>query len=1119
MPPSRFCGSFAVPSLSRMPAAALHPDNTVWLHLAGAPQLQRQGRALNAGSRKALALALLVALEPGLRRARAADLLWPDAEDPAAARRNLRRDVFRLRQLGLALQDGAGDSLALADAELVWPLPGLVAPRWLDGLDDLAGAELSHWVELQRQQLQRRWVEHLAAGARQHETQGQTQAALQAWRLLLADSVAGPGHSEARAALQRLQPEAVGADPPLRGVQPPLSTPKAGPPAAAPFTGRRAEVAALRQALDRGQLVLLDGSPGVGKTRLAHEALAARGGALWLRCRPEDVAVPFASALRGLHTLRAAQPEREPPAWVRRDLAALLPDWAPRGAAAPESPGPAVLSRAYLAALKCLTEGVFASLVIDDWQWADESSQALWDLPVLARTVGLACVVVHRSAELPPTALERRHRWLDEHLALALRLAPLSAPEAENLLQQLALPALAGHAHLAKQLVQQAGGNPLFLLEIARHLAQHENTAAPASVQAVVVARVRALGPAVRRVLEAASLAGEHLHTAQLAAVLGMENLAVAHALEHATAAELLTCDEQGRHAFVHDLVTQAIADSLAPVRRQALHGRLAEVLQTQAAEPGRTAQAAEPGRIARHWELAQRTADAAAWHLRAAEVAVQRRAGPEALAACAAVLASAADAALRLQAWVLQSRAWHIQADVARAEAALQAALPDAVKAGASSVVQLGLERTALLSRTGRADAAMDTLAQLEGDPALQEPQRLRLLQERAVALSFRGQHAQSRPQLRLLLQQLPPSALAERLRLLLLLSRDLYWSGDRPRSFAFVEEALALARDLADEATVALCQYRIGCVEREQGHDDAADLRLREAAQTARRLGHLEVYRSALSTRCSISLSRMQLAEAEALILEGEQAAPHWDSPDLEDVYDDRRYRLHYLRGQAQAAWAVLHRSIERNRQGNNLYSYLGTLMQAVSLGLATGDLAAAQVHLDNAMALHIASGSDSMRSQVLQAQQVLLLQAQGRSAQALRLAQTLLGAECTLRVEDHALLLAAAAQAALDLGRMPLAGSWLEQALALPSVPIPVAGVLLAARLRHAGQGGEPVEPVLAQAREWMAQPVLPAYESGEVRRALLALNGLAGPLRADPARPARRATRKEPAPPTG
>jgi hypothetical protein len=1071
----------------RRAAAAASTPAPVGLQVAGTPHLHAGGRELPTGTRKALALALLAALEPGLRRARAADLLWPDA-DPAAARRNLRRDLFRLRQRGLLIADGPGDTLVLSGCEIAWPAPAALPPAWLDGLDEVAGAELAHWVALQRSQLQRRWTAHLAAQARALEAAGHAAEALQAWRGLLADGAAGPGHAEARAALQRLQGELGPADaaPAAPALAPPAPAPSPRPaprPPRLPFVGRERERMAIALALAERRLVLLDGSPGIGKTRLALEALAARGGALLLRCRPEDAAVPYASALRGLQALREAAPGVALPPRLRRELGFLLPGAPPAAAtASADAPGALRLRRAYHEALALLAADNFGAVVIDDWQWADEASQALWDGPDgEAAAAALPTVVVHRSGELPPAALERRRRWLDSGRAVAVPVPPLAAAELQ------ALAAALGHgAAEAEDAVQRSAGHPLFLIEILRHGGPRGPGAAPstaglpATVQELLLGRARALGPAVRRVLEAASLAGDALPPRALAAAAGVAEIAVAQALEHAAAAGLLVADGDDHYRFAHDLMAQAIADSLSPVRRQALHAQLAEGL----IEAG-----VEPARVAGHLQAAGRGEAAAPWWLRAGEVAFGRQAWPAAVAAGQAVLAATGEPRLRLAARLLAARAWRRCADAAAAEAELQVALADAARAGPAAVIDLALERVDLLNGSGRAEAALAELQALEADPALGDAQRRRLLQEQASALAVLGRHGESLPRLQALLATVPASAPQERRHLLNLLSRNAYWAGRLDEAQRLVAEMLAISRRLGDGVSEASAMFRLGVLDREQGRVDEAQAALQAAVERARQEGHVELLRSALATLASIHLDRLQLDEAEALIQAGEQAAPGWDSADLEDVFDERRYRLHLLRGEVDAAWAVMRRSLARHAGHDHLHSELGTLLQTVELALATGDAALARRQLDAAAALHRrGGGAESLHGAELDVQTVQVLRAEGRAAEALARAEAWLAQPQTRRVYERALLLMTAAAAALDLGRAAAAAPLLQQALALPGLDRQLEGRLLALRLRHARTAGEPPAPLLAAIDAWLAQPLLPALEAAALRQAL-------------------------------
>ena len=105
-------------------------------------------RAVHVGSRKALAVLAVTALDGGATRDKLAFWLRPDA-DAASARRNLRRELFCLREIGVPLHDGADGALALAaslpvDARQLLDeavLPDAVVAA-LEGLDRVGGVDM-----------------------------------------------------------------------------------------------------------------------------------------------------------------------------------------------------------------------------------------------------------------------------------------------------------------------------------------------------------------------------------------------------------------------------------------------------------------------------------------------------------------------------------------------------------------------------------------------------------------------------------------------------------------------------------------------------------------------------------------------------------------------------------------------------------------------------------------------------------------------------------------------------------------------------------------------------------------------------------------------------------------
>ena len=96
----------------------MHSASPIRLQLLGAPRLLRDEQVLHVGSRKALAMLAVIALEAGVSRVRLAGWLWPEV-DAAGARRNLRRELFRLRKLGVVIAEAADGALAVDPAVAV----------------------------------------------------------------------------------------------------------------------------------------------------------------------------------------------------------------------------------------------------------------------------------------------------------------------------------------------------------------------------------------------------------------------------------------------------------------------------------------------------------------------------------------------------------------------------------------------------------------------------------------------------------------------------------------------------------------------------------------------------------------------------------------------------------------------------------------------------------------------------------------------------------------------------------------------------------------------------------------------------------------------------------------
>ena len=332
-------------------------------------------------------------------------------------------------------------------------------------------------------------------------------------------------------------------------------------PSAEALIGRHAELAILDSLLTRtaagtGGIVLLCGDPGIGKTRLAREAAQRAGQAArsWGACRESEGAPPLWPWIQVLRQLGA-----EP-------------------IAAGDADGPAARFRLYAQVERLLKDAAASRplvVVIDDLHRADDASlrllgylsEALWPAPV-----GL--IVTYRDTEVPPGT-----RAADVIAGLArgpgsyrCQLSGLSQDSVRHWLSTAGVRGVsAGDLHA------RTGGNPLFITESIRLLAEGAAPGAPLrSIAEVIRERLAPLPPECRHALEVASVLGRDFAYPPLAAALQTSPASAVAALDPAITARLVVADgnRAGAYRFVHALIAEAVAEQLAPSRRAELHAR-----------------------------------------------------------------------------------------------------------------------------------------------------------------------------------------------------------------------------------------------------------------------------------------------------------------------------------------------------------------------------------------------------------------------------------------------------------------------------------------------------------------------------------------------------------------
>jgi hypothetical protein len=414
------------------------------------------------------------------------------------------------------------------------------------------------------------------------------------------------------------------------------------------LVGRRWEMSTVEGLLDRaidghGAVVGVVGSPGVGKSRLVREvsAMAGRRGVevFTTFCESHTTQVPFHAVARllravtGIKGLDAAAARAQVRARVRdadpEDLA-LFDDLL--GITDPEFPLSRIDPDARRRRLTALVNGASlarktpAFYVIEDAHWIDEVSESMLAafLTVIPQTTSLALVTYR------PEYLGALTRVADAH---TVALAPLSDSETTALVSQL-LGQNPSVGVLGQKVAERAAGNPFFVEEIVRDLAERgvlrgnradyestvdvEEVSVPATLQATIAARIDRLVPAAKRTLSAGAVIGSKFSRDLL------ETLGIDPDLDNLISGELIDqirFAEQPEYVFHHPLIRKVAYEAQLKSDRAELHRRVAAAIESR--EPAAAEENA--ALIAEHLEAASDVHAAYGWHMRAAAWATNR--------------------------------------------------------------------------------------------------------------------------------------------------------------------------------------------------------------------------------------------------------------------------------------------------------------------------------------------------------------------------------------------------------------------------------------------------------------------------------------------------------------
>ena len=538
-----------------------------------------------------------------------------------------------------------------------------------------------------------------------------------------------------------------------------------------PFAGRGRERATVVEAWDaaRGgatRTVFIAGEPGIGKTRLVAEiARQAHGdGALVLLGRSEDeIDAPFRPFAEALDQLVRHAPDAvlaDHVAEVGGSVVSIAPALAKRTGAMAESGSDAESERLRLfnsVADLLKRQAVHAPivLVLDDLHWADQSSLLL--LRHLVQTVEdarLLILVTYRDTDLD------RHHPLANMLADFRRVprverVALSGLNQAEVIEYLALAG--GHelepegVELGRQLAQITDGNPFFVGETLRHLAESgaiaqrdgrwvagdlpaDQVGVPEGVREVVGRRLSALDDETEALLTIAAVAGAQFDSVVVGTVAGVDEDRVVEGLDIACARSLVVedADRFGWYRFAHALVRQTLLEELSTTRRIRLHKAIGEQVEQRS-----------PDRVE---EIAYHYLEAAAAGTAAKAVEFASRAGEQALARLAL------EQAVTWYQRALEAEETLDPHPLRRCELLLALGSADTRSSGAHHWGQSQLEAAELARSIDRADllarAAYQYLGPMGFWIEMSDPHRRPLIEEALAALA-----PDEQPRLRMLL------------------------------------------------------------------------------------------------------------------------------------------------------------------------------------------------------------------------------------------------------------------------------------------------------------------------------------------------------------------------------
>ena len=389
------------------------------------------------------------------------------------------------------------------------------------------------------------------------------------------------------------------------------------------LVGRDKEYAQLIRHLEaasqgRGQLVIIDGEVGIGKTRLVQELLDRAESDFHLligRCYESEMALPYqplVEALRGYLPTLDLNRLQVSSLWLR-EVSKLVPELSET---LPDLPNSVPLSAD--TERSRLFEGVVQFLValsrhrpliifVDDLHWADQATLAL--LQYLARHVArerILLIGAYRTEDLNEPLANTMRSLKQDGLLSRITLRRLTLEEVTTLIREMA-GMESGGEKFSRRLYQETEGNPFFISEVIRSLFEqgilyrdergwstdlkdfatsYAQIPIPPSVRDVILARLNRLDEVSHQVLETAAVFRQQFYFVTVTRACDKSEDEALDAFDKLLRAQLIKEVEVGiqgsSYDFNHDKIREVTYQQMSGARRQQVHRRVGEALEIE---------------------------------------------------------------------------------------------------------------------------------------------------------------------------------------------------------------------------------------------------------------------------------------------------------------------------------------------------------------------------------------------------------------------------------------------------------------------------------------------------------------------------------------------------------